>query len=289
MALILKPEIFHSNRLTVPVLCVFADWLGWGPAGSPNWMDLSQWVCWACELRCGSSAARPPLHPPWPGPLHLLAPGQTPHSDECLLPSLHLKHIYHNSRSKDNCKHASPGSMVLKEETSNSLIHNLLTRPFPETSRISLTIQAAHFGKVSISPLAKSMSIYRRCHLGSLQSVLIRAPLIIKASLSRSSWQGTALVARISDRFVLQNWCSQSQTSFRALSLSDRISLMTMSVFIRRAARISWVHSYSMGKGSLNITYMEYTYLLHQTILFTQLYLISAYIRICLEQKGNKV
>ena len=45
-----------------------------------------------------------------------------------------------------------------KQAYINSLIHNLLTRPFPVTSRISPRIQAAHFGKVPISPLAKSMS-----------------------------------------------------------------------------------------------------------------------------------
>lgn len=97
---------------------------------------------------------------------------------------------------------------------------------------------------VLLQPLAKRMSTYRRCHLGSLLSVLIRALQTISGSFNCSSSQGATEETKTLDRLVLQNSCSQSQTSARAFSLSDRMSLTTVSLFIRRAARMSRVHSW---------------------------------------------
>lgn len=113
--------------------------MGWEPARSQNRMNPSQPVCWACELRCGTSSARHPPHPPEPGPLHLLAPGQISGTDERLLIWPHLEQMDHN-RSMDYWKQGMTGAMVLfvKLETSHSLSHKLLGRWFPILARIRL-------------------------------------------------------------------------------------------------------------------------------------------------------
>lgn len=81
--------------------------------------------------------------------------------------------------------------------------------------------------RVSISPFANRMSTCSRCHLGSLQSVFIRAPQVTEASRSCSSRQGTEREAKMSASAPRQNWCSQSQACFRARPLSDRRSVAT--------------------------------------------------------------
>lgn len=113
--------------------------MGWEPARSQNRMNPSQPVCWACELRCSTSSARHPPHPPEPGPLHLLAPGQISGTDARLLIWPHLEQVDHN-RSMDYWEQGMTGAIVLfvKLETSHSLSHKLLGRWFPILARIRL-------------------------------------------------------------------------------------------------------------------------------------------------------
>lgn len=129
----------RQSALSLPVQCAFADWLVSGPAESPDWMNLFLSVCWACELRCSTSAARPPPHPVWPEPLNLWAPGQKPGTGEQLLPPLHLEQTDHNSRNRDNCKQVAPGwyNILFFYQSGNNLIQQPL---------------------IAISPLARSVS-----------------------------------------------------------------------------------------------------------------------------------